>query len=318
MAKRGSKSSKLAAQGGKPSAPAAEITSADRAGKHSKISDELRQAVQALGGDEEDLDLIEGVDDDEEDSPATKSTKPKGKEPSSDEVRFTAIGAKTCLIQQKSLRKALGDFMKGLDFGSVPAPVIDDDDSAEEVSDAESEDDEDEDDEDDDEEDEEEAESDDEDEDEEQGPSEDSDESEEEEERTAVVPPSKQAEVPQSKTKDPVQPLDRDMTSGKVSLPPQMRAKVPDRAPKPIVVSPCSTSFPAGCPSRASATIPVGRPAKQGDQPSGQSPRTQQSFVVVGYRFHLPDSPVRYSSRQAVCFDPFGSRISDPCGQRAV
>ncbi|KAK1923668.1 putative ribosome biogenesis protein [Papiliotrema laurentii] len=237
MAKRGSKSSKLAAQGGKPSAPAAETTSADRAGKHSKISDELRQAVQALGGDEEDLDLIEGVDDDEEDSPATKSTKPKGKEPSSDE---------------KSLRKALGDFMKGLDFGSVPAPVIDDDDSAEEVSDAESEDDEDEDDEDDDEEDEEEAESDDEDEDEEQGPSEDSDESEEEEERTAVVPPSKQAEVPQSKTKDPVQPLDRDMTSGKIVPPsPSWSALAPPLSPPAAPLEPLQPFRLAGLRNKA-------------------------------------------------------------------
>ncbi len=34
--------------------------------KNSKISAELRQAVKDLGGDDEDLDLIDGVDEDEE------------------------------------------------------------------------------------------------------------------------------------------------------------------------------------------------------------------------------------------------------------
>jgi ribosome biogenesis protein MAK21 len=36
----------------------------------SKISDELRQAVKDLGGDDEDLELIAGVDEDEADSDA--------------------------------------------------------------------------------------------------------------------------------------------------------------------------------------------------------------------------------------------------------
>lgn len=54
--------------------------------KSSKISDELRQAVTDLGGDEEDLELIGGVDEDDE-VPSLNSIKGKGK--STDEVRFS-------------------------------------------------------------------------------------------------------------------------------------------------------------------------------------------------------------------------------------
>lgn len=52
----------------------------------SKISDELRKAVKDLGGDEEDLELIEGIDedDDEQSIPAVL----KGKGTVSEEVRF--------------------------------------------------------------------------------------------------------------------------------------------------------------------------------------------------------------------------------------
>ncbi|CAK9783233.1 unnamed protein product [Cutaneotrichosporon oleaginosum] len=67
----------------------------------SGISDELRQAVADLGGDDEDLQLIAGVDIDD-----------------GDEV----IAAKGQAMDEGDLRKALGDFMKGLDFGSAGAP----------------------------------------------------------------------------------------------------------------------------------------------------------------------------------------------------
>ena len=52
-----------------------------------KISDELRQAVKDLGGDEEDLDLIEGIDEGEDES----SVPIKNKGRSSDEVHNTPI-----------------------------------------------------------------------------------------------------------------------------------------------------------------------------------------------------------------------------------
>ncbi|GMK56607.1 hypothetical protein CspeluHIS016_0304470 [Cutaneotrichosporon spelunceum] len=61
------------------------------------ISDELRQAVADLGGDDEDLELIAGVDNDDADE---------------------LIAAKGLAMDEGDLRKALGDFMKGLDFGS--------------------------------------------------------------------------------------------------------------------------------------------------------------------------------------------------------
>lgn len=42
--------------------------------KPSKVSDELRQAVKDLGGDEEDLELIAGVDSDDETEDAPKKS----------------------------------------------------------------------------------------------------------------------------------------------------------------------------------------------------------------------------------------------------
>lgn len=42
-------------------------------GGRATISDELRQAVADLGGDDEDLDLIAGVDNDEGDEPIVSS-----------------------------------------------------------------------------------------------------------------------------------------------------------------------------------------------------------------------------------------------------
>ena len=70
------------AQVGAGSAPAkadgqalANGTEASRA-KHAGISDALRQAVMDLGGGEDDLDLIDGVDEDD-DEPADKSDKVK-------------------------------------------------------------------------------------------------------------------------------------------------------------------------------------------------------------------------------------------------
>lgn len=54
--------------------------------KHAGISDALRQAVLDLGGGEDDLDLIDGVDEDD-DEPAAKGEK---KEPVS-EVRIARV-----------------------------------------------------------------------------------------------------------------------------------------------------------------------------------------------------------------------------------
>lgn len=52
-----------------------------------KISDALRQAVKDLGGDDDDLELIAGIDSDEETSPpVTAAVKGKGKDSSTDEV----------------------------------------------------------------------------------------------------------------------------------------------------------------------------------------------------------------------------------------
>ncbi|RXK37999.1 ribosome biogenesis protein MAK21 [Tremella mesenterica] len=65
----------------------------------SKISDELRQAVKDLGGDDSDLELIAGVDEDGEDE-------------------WTGNAGKS---SEKDVKQALKEFMKGLDFGNVPA-----------------------------------------------------------------------------------------------------------------------------------------------------------------------------------------------------
>jgi ribosome biogenesis protein MAK21 len=55
----------------------------------SKISDELRQAVMDLGGDDEDLNLIAGVEDDDEGDAAP--VKPTGK--AVNEVGLTTISS---------------------------------------------------------------------------------------------------------------------------------------------------------------------------------------------------------------------------------
>jgi ribosome biogenesis protein MAK21 len=67
-------------------------TEGSKSGKHSQISEQLRQAVKDLGGDDDDLDLIEGIDDDDEGITAPTGSKGKGKDASMDEVgdRFIA------------------------------------------------------------------------------------------------------------------------------------------------------------------------------------------------------------------------------------
>ncbi|KAK4686047.1 ribosome biogenesis protein MAK21, partial [Tremellales sp. Uapishka_1] len=73
----------------------------------------LIQAVKDLGGDEQDLELIKGIDSDEEET----------------------VVAKTQSTDDKSLRKALGAFMKELDFTAVaPAAAESDEEDEEEVS----------------------------------------------------------------------------------------------------------------------------------------------------------------------------------------
>jgi len=62
MAKKGTK------QAGQPASTSAASVKAGPSTQGSKISDELRQAVKDLGGDEDDLDLIEGIDSDNEES----------------------------------------------------------------------------------------------------------------------------------------------------------------------------------------------------------------------------------------------------------
>lgn len=89
MAKRGSKSTKLltgakTGSKGQESKASVDQGSSGAAGP-SKISDALRQAVKDLGGDDEDLELIQGVEDDGEDIDFTPQA--KGKESASDEVR---------------------------------------------------------------------------------------------------------------------------------------------------------------------------------------------------------------------------------------
>ena len=78
MAKKGTK------QAGPPASASTSNSATAGPSKPSKISDELRQAVKDLGGDDDDLDLIEGVDSDNEDNSAP--VKQKGKDSSMDEV----------------------------------------------------------------------------------------------------------------------------------------------------------------------------------------------------------------------------------------
>lgn len=83
MAKgRGSKSTKLQAAREQPKATSSspekpEPEKPDIKGKSKQVSEELRQAVKDLGGDDDDLDLIAGIDSDEEQdaAPSTKGKK---------------------------------------------------------------------------------------------------------------------------------------------------------------------------------------------------------------------------------------------------
>ncbi|WWC92883.1 uncharacterized protein L201_007845 [Kwoniella dendrophila CBS 6074] len=100
--------------------------------KHSKISDELKQAVKDLGGDEDDLDLIDGIDESDNDddnnnnnASSTSVPKVKGEKKSTDE---------------KSLKKELGDFLKGLDFKAVGGAEVTSEDEEEEGEESEEED----------------------------------------------------------------------------------------------------------------------------------------------------------------------------------
>ncbi|ORX37639.1 CBF/Mak21 family-domain-containing protein [Kockovaella imperatae] len=107
--KNGDTGYKAARKNVKSSGPAdAAPAPSSSGGKASQVSAELRQAVKDLGGDEEDLKLIEGIDE-EDDFEVNNSSKSQGKEAAADE---------------KSLRKALGEFMKTLDLPNV-APVSD-------------------------------------------------------------------------------------------------------------------------------------------------------------------------------------------------
>lgn len=114
MAKgRGSKSTKLQAKrdGTAPKAVAAtEEATEVKTTRH--VSEALRQAVKDLGGDDDDLDLIAGIDDSENED-EFESTK----KDNVDEVCYPRVMNVRADVQ--GLKKALGDFMKGLDFKSV-------------------------------------------------------------------------------------------------------------------------------------------------------------------------------------------------------
>lgn len=85
MAKRGSKSTKLqAAQAASGQVPA----EANKNTSGKAPSDQLRQAVKELGGDDEDLDLIAGIDESDEEVVPKQS---KGKEKATDEVRVIKV-----------------------------------------------------------------------------------------------------------------------------------------------------------------------------------------------------------------------------------
>ena len=180
-------------------------------GKHSQISEQLRQAVKDLGGDDEDLDLIEGIDDDDEGVSAPINSKGKGKDASMDEVSARSLRLSSS-DAQKSLKKALGDFMKGLDFGSVPVPAAVDDDS-EDVSEGDSEE----------EEDDEEDQSEEVDEDDSESEDDEESEEESEEERPSAIEQVKKAKesvkAKAVEAKNDTSPsVDPNATSGSVSL----------------------------------------------------------------------------------------------------
>lgn len=92
MAKgRGSKSTKLQAKrdGTAPkNAPSTEPAD-DKKPRH--VSDALRQAVQDLGGDDEDLDLIAGIDDSENEDEFESKKGKKSSEDTVDEVCLPTI-----------------------------------------------------------------------------------------------------------------------------------------------------------------------------------------------------------------------------------
>ena len=117
MAKgRGSKSTKLQAKrdGTVPKAiPSTEVTE-EKTPRH--VSEALRQAVKDLGGDDDDLDLIAGIDDSENED-EFESKKGKKSEDTVDEVCELVHSHE--YADEQGLKKALGDFMKGLDFKSV-------------------------------------------------------------------------------------------------------------------------------------------------------------------------------------------------------
>ncbi|TXT12976.1 hypothetical protein VHUM_01377 [Vanrija humicola] len=210
--KSSTSSHKGAAKAPKQSAkPAAPTT------KGGKISDELRQAIKDLGGDEEDIELIAGVDNDdaEDDVPASKG------------------GPKT---DEKSLKAALGDFMKGLDFAAAGAqqPELDEEEEEEE-SDEEGEEDEEDEDEDEEEDEEDEEEDEDEEEEDEEEDEEDEDEDDEEDDDKAV--PEKKATPAKATPASLLQPTDPDPKSGnRVPAIPNWSSLVPELAPpaKPL------------------------------------------------------------------------------------
>jgi hypothetical protein len=73
--KKGSQASKAPAPQPAQAGRSAQSKASAKPGQ-SKISDELRQAVKDLGGDDEDLELIAGVDEDEADSDAGPTKAP--------------------------------------------------------------------------------------------------------------------------------------------------------------------------------------------------------------------------------------------------
>lgn len=91
MAKgRGSKSTKLQAARDGTAPKRAPSTEAVDTPKPRHVSDALRQAVQDLGGDDEDLDLIAGIDDSENEDEFDSKKGKKASEDTVDEVRHSA------------------------------------------------------------------------------------------------------------------------------------------------------------------------------------------------------------------------------------
>ena len=93
MAKgRGSKSSKLqAARDGTAAKAESSFTKTAEASVPRHVSDALRQAVKDLGGDDEDLDLIAGIDDSEGEEVETVKKGTKSHDETVDEVSDIAL-----------------------------------------------------------------------------------------------------------------------------------------------------------------------------------------------------------------------------------